>query len=496
MNVSESSADKPQLVASGEMAEISESKQRLFRPRFGIGARLIAAMLFICAVDIIAMGIASRVGFDRGFVDYLNERGISKLESLKPIVEGEYARHGSWDFILESPRIWFDLVGLPGDLDGVPPIGTPIPEHVPVDISGTSLRIALLDRERNFIIGQLEDNLSTIELPINVNGEIVGWLTYKPASEVITAADKRFKRRQDSINLVIGIVAMIIAAGLAFFLSVKFVNMLRPIRRAIGDLARGHYNARLSEESNNEIGDLSADVNHLSMVLERNESVRRNLMADVSHELRTPIAVLQAELEAIYDGIQVANKDSIRSLLAEVKILSLLVDDVYEVSSSDAGALSYRFETVDLSDILECAVIAFEERRRKRRIQIEVNGFEDLILIQGDDGRLRQLFNNLIENSMRYTYTDGRLVISCELKANWVEIVFEDSAPGAPEEFLDSLFERSFRAVQRVDNGRRGNGLGLAICKNIVEAHRGKIWASGSNIGGLRVTIMLPRAVG
>ncbi|TXS90286.1 HAMP domain-containing protein [Parahaliea maris] len=487
---------EPDTVELGQNQE-NQSTGRLseiFRP--GLGGQLVLAILFVSIVNIVAMGFATRVGFDRGFIDYLNERGVAKLDALVPLMADEYRNNGDWSYLLSSPQHWFELMGLPGQDRSAPPpqTATPVQGLKNVDTTGTGLRIALLDGDRRFIIGFLEGDFNTVERAIKVDGDTVGWLVYAPSNEAITDADLRFKKDQDQIMMLTGLSAVVIAAALAVLLSGKFIRKLRPVRTAVGELASGNYKLRLAVDSNDEIAELSADVNHLAMVLQRNESVRRNLMGDLSHELRTPIAILQAELESIHDGVQTPSEESLRSLLTEVKTLGLLVEDVYEVSSSDAGALSYRMHPVDIGEILDCTVRAFENRRNQRKIELEFSACSGPLVVQGDDGRINQLFNNLIENSMRYTYTGGKLKIHCQSDSQNAIVVFEDSAPGVPENLLASLFERSFMAMQRVDSAGKGNGLGLAICKNIVEAHRGRITAEPSSLEGLKVTVSLPLA--
>jgi len=463
--------------------------------RLGVSGKLILAMIAVSVVSTVAMGLAIRIGFDKGFVDYLNVRGVNRLETLLPRVAAEFKRHGDWQFIIDSPGRWFDLVGLPGMRSEAPPIGTPVPvssEVASIDSSGVSLRIALLDGRRNFVIGYLSDRDASIEREILVDGNVVGWLVYVPATEVISEADQSFKKRQDQASLLIGMASLIIAAGLAVILSNRFIRVLVPIRDAIGKLARGYYVSNLAIDSNDELGDLSADVNHLARVLAKNEAVRRELMGDLSHELRTPIAVLQAELEAIHDGVREPTPESIRSLLTEVKTLGILVRDIYEVSTSDAGALTYQFHPVDIADILDCTIHAFEERRSSCSLSLDYPGYTTPVFVEGDDGRLNQLFNNLIENSVRYTCAGGTIRVRVSEISDKALLVVEDSAPSVDDLEIASIFDRAFRGRQREDTDKRGNGLGLAICKNIVEAHRGEITASQSALGGLRIEISVP----
>jgi len=477
---------------SAEPGMASSSRPIRIGPfRIGVRGKLIAAMLAVTVIAVAAMGVVTRIAFNRGFVNYVNELGVEKLENLGPRLAAGYAENGSWDFLLTTPTIWFGFVGYPGGESEVPPIGTPPPQYI--DVTGTSLRMRLLDGQRQFIIGFLGDTSGAVEFPIVVGNATVGWLEYIPVTKVFTTADQRFRRQQNLLTLVIGFIVLTGAAALALLMSDTMLRPLRRVGRAISRLASGKYATNVPIESEDEIGQLSSDVNHLAMVLDRNESLRRTLMADLSHELRTPIAILHAELEAVRDGLRTPDADSLRSWLAEVKTLGSLVNDIYELSSTDAGALSYRMQPVDLADIVDCATRAFAERRKRRSISVDYLPFRGEVEILGDDARINQLFNNLFENSVRYTDPGGSMRVHCQLTASAARIVIEDSAPGVPDELLENLFHRYFRARPPRTGRRRGNGLGLAICRNIVEAHRGRLQAAHSDLGGLKVEIELPR---
>jgi two-component system sensor histidine kinase BaeS len=173
--------------------------------------------------------------------------------------------------------------------------------------------------------------------------------------------------------------------------------------------------------------------------------------------------------------------------------LSRLVDDLYQLSLADIGALTYRKEPINLGEALLEAIEFFRGEFETRNIRIthEIPTVGSLTLL-ADDRRLHQLFSNLLENSLRYTDSGGELRIRLAKGENQATIVFEDSAPGVPEDKLQRLFDRLFRVEGSRSRATGGAGLGLAMCKNIVEAHDGTIVARPSPLGGLWVEITLP----
>ncbi len=271
------------------------------------------------------------------------------------------------------------------------------------------------------------------------------------------------------------------------------VKPITKLKESTRILAEGEYKIRIERPSNDELGELSDDFNVLAKTLENNELARQRWIADISHELRTPIAILRGEVEAIIDGVREADNKSIESLYQEILQLNRLVDDLYELSLSDLGALNYRKREMDISEAIDSVVESFKDNFRDKGIRIESNSNDHKpLFFQGDPDRLHQLFSNLLKNSLRYTHTGGELEITIEPSEHQLTLNFQDSAPGVSLDALDKLFDRLYRAENSRNRSTGGAGLGMAIVKNIVEAHQGTISALNSPKGGLWVKIDFP----
>jgi two-component system sensor histidine kinase BaeS len=247
--------------------------------------------------------------------------------------------------------------------------------------------------------------------------------------------------------------------------------------------------------SSDELGRLAGDFNAMALTLEMNEKARRQWLADISHELRTPLAVLQGEIEALLDGIRTVTPETIRSLHAETLRLNRLVNDLYQLSLSDLGTLSYHKEDLDPAVVLRDSVDSFRSEfdRKSIRLEADIPDRTDATVF-ADPERLSQLFANLLDNSLKYTDAGGMLVVRLRGGSNGVTVEFEDSAPGVPGEALGRLFDRLYRVEGSRARESGGAGLGLAICKNIVEAHAGTITAQASPRGGILIRIVLSAA--
>ncbi|MGZ8144269.1 MAG: ATP-binding protein [Methylosarcina sp.] len=173
--------------------------------------------------------------------------------------------------------------------------------------------------------------------------------------------------------------------------------------------------------------------------------------------------------------------------------LHRLTDDLYQLSLSDQGALSYRKMRVDPAALLQedLASLALEFEGKRISVQL-INNLSSQIRIHADPDRLSQLNRNLLNNSLNYTDAGGRLTITLSRQSDKLIIEFADSAPGVPEPELERLFDRFYRVENSRSRHHGGAGLGLAICSNIVEAHHGTITAHASELNGLAIRIELP----
>jgi two-component system sensor histidine kinase BaeS len=458
--------------------------------RLGITARLFLAFLAASILVVLAMGAASRWSFVRGFIGYLNDQGVARVEELVPVVADAYRTNGGWGFLHDNARAWFRLVRpqrpIGDDPDGPPPFP---PES---EMTGITSRLALLDADHKLVSGNPRVGADAAMRPIVVAERTVGWLAVLPFEGATEAADVHFQEQQLRAGWAIGAASVLLAALVAGWLARALLAPVKRVAEATHRLAAGDYTARVAVVSRDEIGRLATDFNGLANTLERNERMRREFIADVSHELRTPLAVLRGELEAVEDGVRPLTTATVSSLQGEVRLLSKLVDDLYDLSLADVGALNYRRVPLDVADLLGGMLAAYRDRFAERDVALDEELPASEVTLLADEQRLRQLLGNLLENSLRYTDRGGRLVVRCRRIGRDVAIDFEDSAPGVAPDLVPRLFERFYRVEGSRNRAHGGAGLGLAICRSIVEAHRGTITASSSRLGGLAIAIRLP----
>lgn len=459
--------------------------------KLSISTKLFIAVLAGVLLVILSMGVATSWSFGRGFLGYINEQALERMAPVVPRLAAAYEREGGWEFFRNQPDRWFEVMRPePGEKQAVRDLKTPQIS----DLTGALFRIALLDQDKKRVTGYPAIGDDALALPIVVAGETVGWLAVTPFQSVTEAGGERFQQYQFRTSLMMGLFSLLMAMLIAWWIARTLLEPVKRVAAATHRLASGDYSSRVAVASDDEVGQLARDFNQLAYTLERNEQMRREFMADVSHELRTPLSVLRGELEAIEDGVRSLDQNAMKSLQGEVSMLSKLVDDLYELSLADVGALTYRKAPCVLNGLLEHSVAMFQERLNARRLRVELALPSQPLELVADADRLQQLFSNLLENAVRYTDPGGVVRISATVERDEVRIEFMDSGPGVSASQLPRLFERFYRGESSRNRESGGAGLGLAICRSIALAHGGSLSADHSPLGGLWLTLRLPRS--
>ena len=276
----------------------------------------------------------------------------------------------------------------------------------------------------------------------------------------------------------------------------QMVRRIREMVSATHLLASGKFDTRVSGDSSDELGQLARDFNSLALTLEKNEAARRQWVADISHELRTPLSVLRGEIEAFQDGVREATPQAIGALHGEVMKLGRLVNDLYELSLSDLGALTYRRTDTDLARLLLPAIDPYRKEFDGRGILLEVDVPAGRSFpMFADPDRLHELFSNLLENSLKYTEGGGRLKVRVKQQDRGAAVLFRGFRSRRSASELPRLFDRLYRVEGSRSRATAASGLGLAIVPQ--RSSRRMVVQSSARprpLGGLRVEAELPAA--
>jgi signal transduction histidine kinase len=251
-------------------------------------------------------------------------------------------------------------------------------------------------------------------------------------------------------------------------------------------VADGDLTARVQERGPRAMRGVARAFNTMSARLAASEEQRRRLLADVGHELRTPLTVVQGNLEALIDGVRPADAEHLRAILDETRVVSRLVEDLGTLSVAEAGALPLHREPTDLGALARETANSYASQAASAGVRIVAEA-NDAALVDADPVRIREVLANLVANAIRYTPADGlvRIVVGREPSA--VRVSVSDTGVGIPAEAIDHIFERFYKSPQS-----RGAGLGLAIAKQLVQAHGGTIAATSVPGQGTEIRFTIP----
>lgn len=483
--------------------------------------KLFAVIILTSTVLVGAMMALVQWSIDRGMLDYVNTRETEQATPLLDALASTYGETQSWQAISHQPELWHQLLRqhfikkirkrrdpFKDDKHGKPP---PSRHHLgerppPTGDKSRPFRkpppkgVALLDGELQLVAGSLPrsaaagDMSKVNKLPIELEQQIVGWLLFPKREKITEGFELQFLQQQREAFLVISLLVIGLAIIVALPLARHFVRPINRLADGTQQLTHGRYQLQLDTDRSDELGQLARDFNQLALTLEDNENNRKRWLADISHELRTPLAILKGELEAIIDGIREPSPENLLSLQQEIDHLNKLIDDLYQLSNSEIGGMRYNMEPLELDNTLASLCKHHQPIIQAANLQLCYNGPQKTVKLLADSTRLHQLFDNLLENSLKYTDAPGSIHITLAIEERYAVIDIEDSAPGVPEEALDKVFDHLYRVDDSRNRETGGSGLGLSICRQIVVAHGGTITAQHSTLGGLRITTRLPLA--
>ena len=472
--------------------------------KIGIKYRLFLAMLLTAGLAVISLVGMTQWNLSRGFLRFVKETEKAGTLNLVSKLEHFYHEEQSWQSLQQNPEHWKELIFLsllppnpernsfpsPQPPEEKSPRSKGLPPHMVDDFTE---RFSLFDANHKLLTPDTGHKGNREITPLLSDGKEVGFLGFVPMTKLTDDRHLHFLKEQTTTFLLVAGIIVLLSSISSFLLARRLVRPLKNLRAATHKLTGGEYSSRVPVAGHDEIGYLAADFNLLATTLELNEKARQQWVADISHELRTPIGILRGETEALIDGVRKTSPAALQSLHAESLQLERLVDDLYQLSMSDLGALSYRKTNLNLVELLEEVVESFRSEFEQHSLQMDLaqeNMTETTLF--ADPDRLRQLFTNLMDNSLKYTSSGGQLKIELRREAQGVVVHFNDTAPTVAEANLEKLFDRLYRIESSRNRRTGGAGLGLTICRNIVTAHQGTISAYQSSLGGLGIKVVLP----
>ncbi len=350
----------------------------------------------------------------------------------------------------------------------------------------------------------------------------LGWINFSPTlrwtllsgyalASLLTFLNVWFSARMmfaSEHDLLLAIVLLVFAGGIAmvlgYFLSTTVTERIQLLKSAAENLAGGDLNTRVPVNGLDEVAGLAATFNQMAEQLQAAdlkqrelESLRRDLIAWVSHDLQTPLASMRAVLEALSDGV-VEDPETVKRYLntaqRDVRYLSALIDDLFQMAQLDAGGFPLHRAEASLSDLVSDTLESFTELAKQQGLTLEGNVDSDVDPVHMDTQAIGRVLNNLIGNALQHTSNRGRVSVWVRRTTQGVDVTVSDTGAGIRPEDLPHIFERFYRgdASRSRNRGTGGAGLGLAIARGIVQAHGGDIKVDSKIGKGTQFTFHIP----
>lgn len=324
----------------------------------------------------------------------------------------------------------------------------------------------------------------------NSNQNIVGAVRYITSLQEI----------DDNVAVICFIIAVAGAFAIflvwisGYFFIQSIVKPVRKVSKTAQDIAKGNFSARIdSHRYNDEIGELCETINYMAGELKDSEKIKNDFISTVSHELRTPLTAIQGWAETLAQaGINdpaIMNK-GMKVIIGESERLNSLVEDLLDFSRIQSGRMNMKLEKIDVLAELDDTMYVFKERALREGVDLEYNAPALPAPMEGDGGRIKQAFVNILDNAIKYTGQGGKVLVTAELDADkgQVRITFADNGCGIPARDLPRVREKFYKANTTV----RGSGIGLAVTDEIVRRHGGTLDISSIEGEGTTVVITLP----
>jgi signal transduction histidine kinase len=470
--------------------------------------RLLVVLILVVVAVVGGMAFFNTLATTRMFTRYEEDRRMTRHQRFEGLLTQHYAQNESWSdvqpvvermgqimgermiLVGEAGQIVADsageLVGQPVDQDWDTPAAQIIHHGTRVGVLHTDFP------------GKGGDPGSKV---FPDSAKIFSPFFFRPP----LGLDPESRALLTSVNrtlLLIAVVAGLGAVLLILGLSRRILTPVEALTAAVRRMEAGDLSQRVEVTSRDEIGDLARAFNAMADGLARLEELRRNMVTDVAHELRTPLSNIRGYLEALQDGVVEPERHIVDSLHEEAMLLNRLVDDLQELSLAEAGQLKLERQPVALADIADRAVEAVRPRAEAEGITLQVDLPGDL-LVDVDPQRIGQVLRNLLENALTHTPPGGEVGVAARAACpepsrrggQWVEVSVRDTGIGIPAEDLPYVFERFYRADKSRSRATGGAGLGLAIARQLVEAHGGRIWVESTEGEGSTFAFALPTSI-
>lgn len=344
------------------------------------------------------------------------------------------------------------------------------------------------------INGMFTESVLTVGYPITIRDKTIGGI-------FMCISMPEIEKNIDGMYEA-GIVCMIISIAVGVFLvyisSRRISQPLMEMNAAAKDIAGGNFERRISNSNNDEVGQLAESLNNMAESLFAHEKESRDFIANISHDLRSPLTSIQGFLNAIIDGTIQQEKQEyyLNIILEETQRLTNLTNNIVDLSRAQSSGISLKKAEFDINELIRDSLEKIQPRFDDKKISAEVIFAEESTIVMADAEIIQRVFQNLIDNALKFTRQGGKIEIETLFpkEKNKIFISVRDNGKGIGEEDQKHIFDRFFKADASRGEDKKGGGLGLSIVKEFIKAHGEKIWVVSQIGKGSEFTFSLTLA--
>ena len=478
--------------------------------RRGLRFRLTLTHLAIAVVAIVVVGLIVVFTGSRRFDTYLQQVQVKRSAAVVTALQSTYKAPDGWSataiYALSQVAMMDNVDVAVYDPDGRL-VFTVQGAHMGQGMTGESGQGAAGSASSSPSATPFDARSYTVQQSsIVVGGENVGMAAILAPKGARAAAEDAYQSALTRNLIIAAVIAGVLALVVSLLVSRRITGPLEELTDAAGDVAAGNLDLRVAPRGDDEVASLAAAFNSMADRLARDEQWRRDMTSDLSQELRTPLATIQSRVEALEGGVLPPTPENLRVIGEEVERLGRLLGQLRSLHELESEDLSVQHERLDLAEVAAGAVERHGPTFAAKGVHLDADLATAAVL--GDPDRLLQVVGNLLDNALKSTPADGHVRVAVEKTEGAartgsggalagpagasVQLTVTDDGPGVDPTDLPFIFDRFYRAPDA--RGPPGAGLGLAICRALVEAQGGTIAADQAPGGGARFTVLLPAA--
>jgi two-component system sensor histidine kinase BaeS len=431
--------------------------------------RLTAAILLVAWIVLAVVTLVVHQAVDASFRQYVGASAMDLSDpALLAALQDYYAANGSWDGAEALLPVMGRGMGERRGRGGIQSF-----------IAAPDGRIVVSTDEA--LLGAALASLDAYQgTPLVIGGDVVGTLGQRtPAAQALGRAEEAFIGQVSQALLITALLATLLALFLGLLFAYWLARPLQRLAQHIAHLAPPHLGEPAAVEGPREVRQLATSFNAMSWRIAEGERLRRQMTSDVAHELRTPVTVLRGHLEAMMDGVYPLDIERLAVAYDQTLHLARLVEDLRLLTQAESGRLALQLAVVAPAALVQEAATRFAPLAQDAGVTLESAAEARLSPVQVDEGRLRQVFDNLLTNALRHTPPGGSITIAAAQAGDRMQFRVSNSGHLSPEN-LEHIFDRFWRGDDARQSDAGGSGLGLAITRQLVVLHEGTIRAESS----------------